>query len=145
MHFHHMPFASKRGTYRRHLTKPRSIKLCSCISRLQELIAYLAEFSPDTEGQETVHLPADEIMDIIYDSMLTTQKNKMIEQGFNYADSTITEMTDFFETRVENLELMKKRKNLQQLQKNPRIKIPPTKGDGKNLNQVSYSPAKILL
>ena len=30
---------------------------------------------------------------------------KMIEQGFNYTDSTIKEMTDFFETRVENLEL----------------------------------------
>ena len=28
----------------------------------------------------------------------------MIEQGFNYADSTIKEMTGFFETRVENLE-----------------------------------------
>ena len=28
----------------------------------------------------------------------------MIEQGFNYADSTIKDMTDFFETRVENLE-----------------------------------------
>ena len=28
----------------------------------------------------------------------------MIEQGFNYADSTIKEMTDLFETRVENLE-----------------------------------------
>ena len=24
-------------------------------------------------------------------------QNKMIEQGFNYADSTIKEMTDFFE------------------------------------------------
>ena len=28
----------------------------------------------------------------------------MIEQGFNYADSTIKVMTDVFETRVENLE-----------------------------------------
>ena len=28
----------------------------------------------------------------------------MIDQGFNYADSTIKEMTDFFQTRVENLE-----------------------------------------
>ena len=36
--------------------------------------------------------------------MPTTWKKKMIEQGFNYADSTIKEMTDFFETRVENLE-----------------------------------------
>ena len=29
----------------------------------------------------------------------------MIEQGFNYSDSTIREMADFFETRVDNLEL----------------------------------------
>ena len=28
----------------------------------------------------------------------------MIEQGFNYTDSTIKEIIDFFETRVENLE-----------------------------------------
>ena len=28
----------------------------------------------------------------------------MIEEGFYYANSTIKEMTDFFETRVENLE-----------------------------------------
>ena len=28
----------------------------------------------------------------------------MIEQGLNYADSTVIEMTDYFETRVENLE-----------------------------------------
>ena len=28
----------------------------------------------------------------------------MMEQGFNYADSTIKEVSDFFETRVENLE-----------------------------------------
>ena len=28
----------------------------------------------------------------------------MVEQGFNYVDSTIKEMTDFFVTRVENLE-----------------------------------------
>ena len=28
----------------------------------------------------------------------------MIKQGFNYADSTIKEICDFFETRVENLE-----------------------------------------
>ena len=28
----------------------------------------------------------------------------MIEQGLNYADSTIKEMTDILETRAENLE-----------------------------------------
>ena len=59
---------------------------------------------PGTKGQETASLSADEIMDIIYHFMPTTWKNKMIERHFNYADSTIKEMTDFFETRVENME-----------------------------------------
>ena len=49
-------------------------------------------------------LSVDKIMDIIYHSMPNTWKNKMIEQGFIYADFTIKEMTDFFETRGENLE-----------------------------------------
>ena len=66
----------------RHLVKPRSMKLCSFISRLQELNAYLEEFPPDTKGQETAPLPADEIMDIIYHSKSTTWKKKMTEQGF---------------------------------------------------------------
>ena len=68
------------------------MKLRSFISRLQELNAYLGE-----------PLPADEMMDIIYHSMPTLWRNKMIEQGFNYADSTVKEMTDLFETRAENL------------------------------------------
>ena len=34
----------------------------------------------------------------------------MIKQGFNYADSTIKEMTDYFETRVENLEPKEEKK-----------------------------------
>ena len=42
--------------------------------------------------------------------MPTTWKNKVIEQGFNYADYTIKEMTDFFETRVENLKPNEKMK-----------------------------------
>ena len=36
----------------RHLVKPRSMNLCSFISRLQELNAYLEEFPHDPEGQE---------------------------------------------------------------------------------------------
>ena len=56
-------------------------------------------------------------MDIIYHSMSTTWKNKMIEQGFNFAGSTIKEMT---EARVENMEPKEDRKNLQQLLRNPR-------------------------
>ena len=65
--------------------------------------AYLGELRPDSEGLETVPLPAEEIMDIIYHYMPTSWKNKISEQGFNYADSTIKEKTDLFETRVEIL------------------------------------------
>ena len=93
-------FHEQKRYLHRHLVQPRSMKLRSFISRLQELSAYLEEFLPDTEGQKTTPLPADEIMDIVYHSMPTTSKNKMIEQGFNYVDSTIKEMTDFNETRV---------------------------------------------
>ena len=69
------------------------MKLCSFIKRLRELNAYLEDFLPDTEGQETTPLPADEIMGIIYHFMPTKWKTKMIGQGFNYADSTVKEMT----------------------------------------------------
>ena len=74
------------------------------LSRLHKLNAYLKEFPPDIEGQETAPLPADEIMDIIHHYMPTTWKNKMIEEVFNNVDSTVKEMSDFFESRVENLE-----------------------------------------
>ena len=107
----------------RHLVKPRTMKLHSFTSMLQKLNAYLEEFPPDTEGQETVPLSADEIMDIIYHPMPTMWKNKMIEQGFNYADFAIKEMTDFFETKVENLKI-KEEKNLQQLPRKLTRKVP---------------------
>ena len=85
----------------RHFIKSRGTKLPHFIIRLQELNAYLEDFLPDTEGRETAPLSTDEIMDIIYHSMPTRWKNKMIEQGFNYTDSTIKKMTDIFETRIE--------------------------------------------
>ena len=81
---------------------------------------YLVEFPPNTEGQDTAHLPANEIMDIIYHSILTMWKIKMIEQGLNYASCTIKEMSDFFETKVENLEPKEKKKKHQQLPINRR-------------------------
>ena len=112
-------FREQKRYLRRHLVKPRSMKLCSFISRLQELNAYLEEFLPDTEGQEIAPLFADEIMDIIYHSMPNTWKNKMIEQGFNYADSTIKKMTDFFETRVENLKPKEEKKKSSAVAKKP--------------------------
>ena len=44
-------------------------------SRLQELNRHSAEFSPDTERQETEPIPAGNIMDIIYHSMANTWRN----------------------------------------------------------------------
>ena len=46
-------------------------------------------------------LLTDKIMDIIYHSIYTTQKDKVIEQGLNYADFTVKEMTDYFETKMK--------------------------------------------
>ena len=72
--------------------------------------ANLEELNPDTEGQATTSLPVDEMMDIIYQSMPTMWKNKMIDQDFNYTDSFVKEMTDFFKIRVENLEPKEEKK-----------------------------------
>ena len=83
-------FRDEKRYLRRHLVKPRSMKLRSFISRQQELNAYLEEFLLDTEGQDTAPLSADEIMDIIYHSILATWKN--------------SDSKDFYETRVDNLE-----------------------------------------
>ena len=44
--------------------------------------------------------------------MFTVWKNKTIEQELIYADSTVKEITDLFETRVENLEPRDEKKNL---------------------------------
>ena len=87
------------------------MKLPNFVSRLKELNAYLAEFSPNAPGQHAEPLSKDEIMYVIY-SMFTIWKYAMIEQGFNYANFAIKEMTNFFETGVKNVELGENKKNL---------------------------------
>ena len=106
---------------RRYLDKPMSIKLCSFISRLQKLNAYLKEFHPDTEGQETAPLPADEIMDIIYHSMPIMRENKMIEEDFSYTISTVKKICLKLGYKIWSPR--KIRKNLKQLPKNPKKKL----------------------
>ena len=98
MHFQHMPFCEQNRYLHSHLVKSRTIKLCSFVNRLKEENACLEEFPHDTEGQETASLPADEIMGIIFHSMPATWKNKMIEQSAIYADSTVKEITNYFQT-----------------------------------------------
>ena len=98
------------------------MKLLSFISRLQELNVYLSDFPPAKESQETAPLSADEIMDIIYHSIPTMWKNKMIKQGFNDADCTTKEMNDFFETGVEKLEPKEEKKESSAAAKKPKDK-----------------------
>ena len=75
------------------------MKLCIFINRIQEVIAYLVEFRPDAEGQESELFSAYKIMNIIYYSIPNTLKNNMIEKRFIYADSTFKEMSYFFEKK----------------------------------------------
>ena len=72
------------------------MKLWGFVSRLQELNAYFKEFPPDAPRKEIEPLFKDEVMCIIYHSIPTTWKTKMIEQWFNYVNSTVKEMTVFF-------------------------------------------------
>ena len=59
----------------------------------------------------------------------------MIKEGFNYKDSTIKEMTYFFETRVEIVEPKEDKKNLNQLQNILRIKSLPKEENRKTPTQ----------
>ena len=70
-------FCKQKRYLLRHLIKPRSITLV--LSKPQELNTHLEDFPPYTEGQDISPPPTDEIMDIIYHSMPTTWKYKMIE------------------------------------------------------------------
>ena len=70
----------------------------------------------------------------MYHSMSITWGNKMIEGGINYVDSTIKEMTDFFEIRVENLEPKEEKKYHQQLPRNP------TRKDSSRANKKTLTP-----
>ena len=64
-------FREQKKYLSRHLIKSRSMKLQSFICWLQQLNAHLKEFSCYILGEETVPLPADKVMDIIYRSMPT--------------------------------------------------------------------------
>ena len=69
----------------------------------------------------------------------------MIEQGFNDTDSTIKEMTDFFETRAENWEPKEEKKKSAAAAKKFKTKNLLRKGKGKILTPVLQSPTKIYL
>ena len=77
------------------------MKARSFTTRLFQMNTYLPYFPPDCPGQLVTSLPDDEIL---YDAVPNTWKKKMVEQGYNYLDGSIIAMTEFFQTRIENIE-----------------------------------------
>ena len=73
-------------------------------TRLLQLNNYLAYFPPDQSGQSVAPLSEDKVKEIIHHTMPNLWKKKMMEQGYNYLDDSIQSMSEFFETRIENLE-----------------------------------------
>ena len=71
--------------------------------------------------------------------MPTMWKKKMIEQGFNYADSIIKDMSDIFETRVENLEPKEDRKNSSVASKKSKKSLNKRKKEDSNSSLVESS------
>ena len=72
-----------------YLRKPVGMKVKAFSTRLVQLNEYLPFFPPETEGQEPSKLSDDDMKDILYHAMPNSWKQKM---------------TEFFVTRIENLE-----------------------------------------
>ena len=60
----------------------------------------------------------------------------MIEQRVNYADSTVKEISDYFETRVENLKLREDKKKSFAYSKGRKYKKATKKRKGKRMNNL---------
>ena len=80
------------------------MKAQSFATRLIQLNKYLPYVPPDNSGQLVASLPDDNIKEILHHAMPNMWEKKMVEEGYNYLDSPIHSMTEFFEIMIENLE-----------------------------------------
>ena len=81
------------------------MKVCTFTTRLIQLNNYLPYFPRDSAEQMVTVLPDDEVKEILYHAMLNTWRKKLIKQRYSYLDRSIQEMSGFFETMIENLEV----------------------------------------
>ena len=58
------------------LNEGQIMKLCTFVSRLQELNAYPGEFSPDGPGDVPSALPREEVKEMIYQITVTPPSKK---------------------------------------------------------------------
>ena len=80
------------------------MKVWSFTTRLIQLNMYLLYFPPDRPGQLVTSLSDDDIKEILYHAIPNTWKKKMVKQGCNHLDVSIHSMSEFFETRIKNIE-----------------------------------------
>ena len=73
-------------------------------TRLIKLNKYLPYIPPDCVRQMVTALPDNEVKEILHHTMPNLWRKKMTEQGYNYLDRSIQEISGSFETMVENLE-----------------------------------------
>ena len=90
----------------RYLRKLKTLKVGTFTTRLIQLNNYLPYFTPDCVGQMVTAPSDDEVKEILSHILLNSWGKKMTEQGYNYLDRSIQEMSGFFETRVENLDTL---------------------------------------
>ena len=88
----------------RHLRKTKTTKERTFTTRLIQLNNSFPYFSPDYIGQMVTSLPDDEVKEIFYHATPNSWRKKMTEQGYNYLNRSIQDISELFETRVENLE-----------------------------------------
>ena len=114
------------------------MKAWSFTTRLIQLNKYLLYFLQNRPDQLVTSLPDDDIKEILYHAMPNMWENKMAEQGYNYLDSPIHSMAEFFETGIENLEkkipLSVTSKNKKKSKKGSKKRKSVTFGDAENEN-----------
>ena len=101
-------------------------------------------FPPETEGQESSKLSDDDMKDILYHAMPNSWKQNMTEQGYNYIAQTLTEMTEIFEIRIENLEtpVETKKFNKGKGKKKVRISEPESEASSSSSYESTYKLTK---
>ena len=85
------------------IKKPRDMKTCALVSRIQELNNYLPSFPPSASETVPAKLPDDKLKEIVYNALPSSWQVAMTTQGFDYPNEDIKDIIGFCE-RYEILE-----------------------------------------
>ena len=96
-------YREQKRYLRRHLKKPKDMKVRKFATRIVELNSCFAHF-PSATGENWESLHEDEVIEIIYHSLPSSWRKQIILQGFYFVEQTIDSMVNFLEERVEHWE-----------------------------------------